>query len=279
MKEYIKKQEGTFQLVKVYEDNGATGTNFERRAWKQLMEDSKSGKINCILVKDFSRIGRNYIEVGNYLETIVCFLNVRVIAVNENFDSLKQLFQSNMLTNALIHITNEYYARDISKKVSQAKRVMQKKGECVSSVLPYGYQKSERDKKKLALDMESADIVKKIFEWRIQGKKYARIASILNELTVPSPGFYRYLKGNQSFRRSNQIPWTSKHVRYILTNPVYLGHMVQGKTRCSYFEQEGKSRVLPKKDWIIVKNTHPPIITQGQFDLVEAIARLGQERA
>lgn len=284
LKEYVEKQEDGFKLVKIYVDNGTTGTNFDREEWNRMLSDIKAGKINCVVVKDFSRLGRNYIEVGNYLEKVFPFLGVRIIAVNENFDSEKQTFENSMLMNSLTNIVNEYYARDISKKVTQSKRTMQKNGEFVSGVLPYGYmrasgrEKSDKDKKKLVIDPESADVVKKIFEWRLQKKGCTVIANHLNELAIPSPGMYRYMNGNQSFKRSSNVKWKSKHIAGILANPVYLGHMVQGKTRCSYFEKNGKLRFLPKEDWIIVEGTHEPLITQEQFDAVAVMAEESRKR-
>lgn len=284
LKEYLEKQEDDFELVKVYVDNGTTGINFDREEWNHMLRDIKAGEINCIVVKDFSRLGRNYIEVGNYLEKIFPFLGVRIIAVNENFDSEKQTFENSMLMNSLVNIVNEYYARDISKKVTLTKRTMQKNGEYVSGVIPYGYMRasrceiSDKDRKKLVIDQESADVVKKIFEWRLQKKGCTVIANYLNELAIPSPGLYRYMNGNQSFKRSSNAKWKSKHIAGILANPVYLGHMVQGKTRCSYFEQNGKLRLLPKEDWIIVKGTHEALITQEQFDAVTVMAEESQKR-
>ena len=278
LKEYIERQEDKLQLINVYIDNGTTGTNFDREEWNRMLSDIKTGKINCVVVKDFSRLGRNYIEVGNYLEKIFPFLGTRIIAVNENFDSEKQSFENSMLMNSLTNIVNEYYARDISKKITQTKRTMQRNGECVSGVVPYGYRKSDVVRKKLVVDKESADVVKKIFEWRLQKKGCTAIANYLNELAIPSPGMYRYMNGNQSFKRSSNTKWKSKHVAGILTNPVYLGHMVQGKTRCSYFEQDGKLRFLPKEDWIIVEGTHEPLITQYQFDAAMAMAEDSRKR-
>lgn len=278
LKEYVEGQEDKLQLINVYVDNGTTGTNFDREEWNRMLGDIKSGKINCVVVKDFSRLGRNYIEVGNYLEKIFPFLGTRIIAVNENFDSAMQSFENSMLMNSLTNIVNEYYARDISKKITQTKRTMQRNGECVSGVVPYGYRKSDEDRKKLVADKESADVVKKIFEWRLQKKGCTTIANYLNELAIPSLGMYRYMNGNQSFKRSSNTKWKSKHVAGILTNPVYLGHMVQGKTRCSYFEQDGKLRLLPKEDWIIVEGMHEPLVKQEQFDVAAAMAEESRKR-
>ncbi len=243
-----------------------------------MLDDIKTCKIDCVVVKDFSRIGRNYIEVGNYLENIFPFLGVRIVAVNDNFDSKKQSFESSMLMNSLTNIMNEYYARDISKKIIQIKRTMQEKGEFVGGALPYGYKKSDADRKRLVPDPGCAGIVRKIFDWRIGGKGCGQIANYLNELALPSPGLYRYMSGCCAFKRCMNVKWKSKHVASILTNPVYLGHMVQGKTRCSYFEQDGKLRFLPKEDWIIVKDTHKPLVTQEQFDIAAAMAEESRKK-
>lgn len=274
LKAFIEKRAEEFELIRIYIDNGTTGTNFERENWNLLLKDIKGGAVNCIIVKDFSRIGRNYIEVGNYLEKIFPFLGVRVVSVNDGFDSKNQSFQNDMLMNSLINIVNEYYARDISKKITQAKKTMQRKGEFASGVLPYGYKKCETDCKKLEADPECADVVRKIFSWRVSGKGCGQIANYLNELALPSPGQYRYMNGCNTFKRSQDTKWKSKHIAGILKNPVYLGHMVQGKTRRSYFEQNGKLRFLPKEDWIVVENTHQALISQEQFDIAAGLAKI-----
>lgn len=278
LREFVDRNREEFQLVDIYVDNGTTGTNFDRENWNRLLGDIKSQQINCIIVKDFSRIGRNYLEVGDYLEKIFPFLGVRVVSVNDHFDSSRQIFQSDMLMNSLANIVNEYYARDISRKVTQTKKVMQKNGEYVSGIFPYGYKRSDTDQKKLVPDPGCADIVKRIFAWRARGKGCIWIANYLNELALPSPGLYRYLNGCKGFKRSLNIKWKSKHVAGILTNPIYLGHMVQGKTRCSYFEQEGKLRFLPEEDWIIVEDTHEPLVTKELFDTAAEMAKDSRKR-
>lgn len=272
LEEYVKRNEDDFQLVHIYVDNGTTGTNFDRAGWKELIEDVKTGAVDCLVFKDFSRIGRDYIEVGNYLEKIFPFLGVRVISVNDNFDSRKQPFENNMLMNSLTNIVNDYYAKDISRKILQAKKVMQENGEYTSGIYPYGYKGDDSNKRSLAVDPEAADVVKKIFKWRIQGKGCTRIANYLNELAIPSPGLYRFMNGFQSFKRSSHSKWRAEHISGILTNPVYLGHLVQGKSQGSHFRNNGKKQRLPKEEWIISENTHIPLITQTEFDIAEAMA-------
>lgn len=278
LKQYIESHLEEMELTQIYIDNGATGTNFDRSAWNQLITDMKSGEINCVIVKDFSRFGRNYIEVGNYIEKIFPFLGVRVIAVNENFDSKIHQFKEEMFMSSLTNIVNEYYARDISQKVIQTKRAKHKCGKFNGCVPPYGYLKDTEDREKLVVDSETADIVKKIFEWRLQEKGCLKIARYLNELLVPSPGLYRYRQGYAFFKKCENSKWQSKHVVSILGNPIYLGNMVQGKTRTSYFVQDGKVKYLPKEEWIVVENTHEPIVTQRQFDIAEQMALASKEK-
>lgn len=270
VQEFIENKDD-LKLEKIYQDNGSTGTNFERFGWNELIGDIKNRKITCIVVKDFSRLGRNYIEVGNYLEKVFPLLGIRVIAINDNFDSKIHQFNEKMLISSLINIINEYYAKDISRKITQTHRMKQNNGELSCSIYPYGYVRCKNNPKKLAIDIECAKVVKKIFEWRKNGIEYLMIARYLNELLIPSPGLYRYLNGDLRFKRSSNTKWKSKHIAGILTNPVYLGHLIQGKTRTSYFETEGKVKILPKKEWRIVENTHEALVSQYVFDIVQRI--------
>ena len=136
LKEYVSREHSDLQFLRIYADNGTSGTSFDRDGWKRLMADIKTGEIQCIVVKDFSRIGRNYIEVGNYMEKIFPFLGIRVISVNDNFDSREKPFHENMLMNSLVNIVNDYYAKDISRKVVQARKIMQKNGEYTAGTCP-----------------------------------------------------------------------------------------------------------------------------------------------
>ena len=278
LKEFVESREDEFQLVDIYIDNGTTGTNFDREGWQRLLEDIKAGKINCIIVKDFSRMGRNYIEVGNYMEKIFPFLGVRVVAVNDNFDSMRKTFKNDMLMNSLTNIVNEYYARDISRKVIQARKAMQDNGEYTSGKFPYGYKRSEENKRKMAVDQEAADVVRKIFEWRISGKSCTWIANSLNELGIPSPGLYRFMNGEKSYSKSRNARWKSENISDIVTNPVYLGHTVQGKFQSSHFKDNGKVKRLPREEWKIAENTHEPLVTEEQFMVTIGMAEKSRKK-
>lgn len=278
LEEYVNKNHDDLQLVRVYVDNGTSGTNFDRSGWQKMMEDIRAGEIQCIVVKDFSRMGRNYIEVGNYLEKVFPFLGTRVISVNDNFDSRKGQADGNMLMNSLSNIVNDYYAKDISRKVSQARRIMQENGEFTGGVCPYGYKRSDADKRKLAVDPEAGVVVRKIFQWRAQGKSNAWIANSLNELAIPSPGLYRYRNGARAYRKSSNAKWNISHISGILKNPVYLGHLVQGKSRRSYFKDNGKKHRLPREEWLITENAHEALVTQEQFDTAAKMAEESHAR-
>ncbi len=276
LKGFIEEHKEELCLVNIYSDSGVTGTSFERPGWNQMLEDIQARKIDCILVKDLSRIGRNYIETGTYLEQIFPSLGVRIISVSENYDSNNS--SNYMLTNALTNLMNEFYARDIAKKTSAAKHALQKQGFCITGTPPYGYIKSDVERRRLVIDPETGCIVKQIFAWRLSGMGCSVIARNLNTLAVPSPGMYRYLNGNPSFQRCSREKWKSKHVAEILKNPAYLGHMVQGKTKSSYFEQDGKQISLPKEQWIIVKHTQEPLVTQEQFSTAAQMAEQSRIR-
>ena len=278
LKEFVEGREEDFQLIDIYVDNGTTGTNFDREGWQRLLTDIKAGKIDCIIVKDFSRMGRNYIEVGNYMEKIFPFLGVRVVAVNDNFDSIKKTFKNDMLMNSLTNIVNEYYARDISRKVMQARKAMQDNGEYTSGKFPYGYKRSEENKRKMAVDLEAADVVRKIFEWRISGKSCTWIANSLNELVIPSPGLYRFMNGEKSYSKSRNARWKSENISDIVTNPVYLGHTVQGKSQSSHFRDNGKAKRLPREEWKIAENTHEPLVTEEQFAITMEMAEKSRKK-
>ena len=278
LKEYVSREHSDLQLLRIYADNGTSGTSFDRDGWKRLMADIKTGEIQCIVVKDFSRIGRNYIEVGNYMEKIFPFLGIRVISINDNFDSREKPFHETMLMNSLVNNVNDYSAKDISRKVVQARKIMQKNGEYTAGTCPYGYKKSREDKRKLTVDPETADVVKKIFEWRTQGKSNGWITKALNELAVPSPGLYQLLNGNQAYQRSSHAKWNIAHISGILKNPVYLGHLAQGKSKRSYFRENGAKKRTCREDWIISENTHEPLVTQEQFDTAAAMAEESLKR-
>lgn len=261
------------KLTSIFKDVNQTGTNFDRPGFNEMMDAIKGGKINCIVVKDLSRFGRNYIETGTYLEKILPFFNVRFISVNDAYDSLNASSQDEGYAVPLKNLIHDVYARDISKKIKSGLAVKRSRGEFTGCVAAYGYQKA--DNSRLVIDEETAPVVRNIFQWAAEGMGDVRIAQRLNELGIPSPSQYRYEKGIiKSERYADMRYWYKSAIRRILVNPVYLGHMVQGKTKSDLWGKGGCVE-LPQDQWVEIKNTHEPLVDEEIF---LAIRQIKQER-
>ena len=263
--EYLKDK-ADMKLYKVYSDNGETGSNFERQGFQDMMYDVYNGKVNCIIVKDLSRFGREYIEMGDYLEKIFPLIGVRFIAINDHYDNNVTAFD---ISVPIKNIINTLYAKDLSKKSAAALRIKQQSGEFIGTYAAYGYMKSKEDKHKIVVDEETAPVVKMIFEWKAQGFSYASIGRKLYDMGIMPPCRYRYDKGILKDKKyANAVFWRIYTIKTILQNEVYIGNMVQGRRKSRFFD--GMSEIkLDKKDWIVVKNTHEPIISQELFDKVQ----------
>jgi len=275
---FIESQ-ADMQLAGLYCDNGQTGTDFERPAFERLMQDIRTGKIDCIVVKDLSRFGRNYRETGNYLERVLPFLDVRFVSVSDQFDTIKvgQSGDNSMhLIIPLKNIINEAYSRDISKKVGSAYVVRQQKGEFTGTWAAYGYRRCADDPHRIEPDGETAPIVRDIFRWRLMGTSYAQIARNLNRQGVPSPARYHYLKGDAKSERYANALWSGKTVQTILSSEMYLGHIVQGRKRQSFCEGR-KQQLLPQSKWTVVQNMQEPLVDEDSFWAVQKKAK--QQRA
>lgn len=271
---YIESQPD-MEFCGLYCDNGQTGTNFERPAFDRLMADVKAGKIDCIVVKDLSRFGRNYKETGNYLERIFPFMDVRFVAVCDSFDTLTAERTNDGFIVPLKNIINEVYSKDISRKSGSALAIKQKHGEFIGTWAAYGYQKCADDPHRIEPDEKTAPVVWDIFQWRLSGMSYMQIARSLNERGIPSPSRYHYLKGDAKCERYANVVWQGRIVRQILCNEVYLGNLVQGRKRESFYEGK-KQRVLPKSEWTVVPGTHEAIIDKTTF---EAVQKMAEEQA
>lgn len=263
---YIKDKK-EFKIIDIYEDTNKTGTNFNRNGFEKLLEDVKIGKIDCIIVKDLSRFGRNYIECCNYIEKIFPFINVRFIAINDNYDSINEN-SNQILTISLKNIVNEMYAKDISKKVYTALHMKKLKGEFTGSYASYGYLKDPNHKNKIIVNNETAPIVQKIFDLRLKGYSYTKIAIMLNEENILSPIAYLYSKNIVRKKIFENSKWNFNNVKTILLNEIYIGNMVQGKKKCIAINNAKRTN---KDDWIIAKATHQPIIEKDVFYKVQEI--------
>ncbi len=270
IEDYIENQ-ADMEFCGIYCDNGQTGVNFERPGFETLMQDVKAGKIDCIVVKDLSRFGRNYREAGNYIERIFPFMDVRFVAIADNFDTLTAERTIDGYTVPLKNIINEVYSKDISRKVGTALAVKQRRGEFIGSWAAYGYKKCADDPHRIEPDAETAPVVREIFRMRSQGMSYRKIARELNGRGIPAPSRYHYLKGDTKCARYADVVWQMNVVKQMLSNKVYLGHMVQGRKYESFYEGK-KQRVLPETEWTVVYNTHEPVVDEGVFRTVQEMA-------
>jgi site-specific DNA recombinase len=253
-------------LYDEYCDDGYTGTNFERPAFKRMIQDIESGLVNCVLVKDLSRFGRDYINVGNYVERYFVDHDIRFIAKNEQIDSLQAPYD---MLLPIRNIFNQQYALDISQKVQSSFKVKQREGQFIGAFPSYGYKRNTTDKNKLVIDDYAADIVRRIYSLYADGIGKIRIANILNEENILCPSEYKKQCGF-NYKNSNKMNttsyWTFSTISKILQNQMYHGDMVQGKTKR---RMKGKAQYLSKEDWIIVEDTHPAIIDDELWNRVQ----------
>ncbi len=259
------------ELVETYVDNGCTGTDFERPDFKRMMDDARSGKINCIVVKDLSRLGRNYVEVGNYLEKVFPFLNLRFIAVNDRYDS-NSVDSSDQLMAALKNLINDAYAKDISRKISTTMEQKRLRGEFLGAYAPYGYLRDPGNPNKLIIDPETCWIVQEIFEIRATGIGIEKVCRALNEKGYPSPGRLRYERGIKTCnnKKGSELPWNRHVVNDILHNVVYIGNLAQGRSGSSLYKGIPFHWKDPS-EWVVVNDTHEPIISMELWNKVQEI--------
>jgi len=254
-------------------DDGFTGANFDRPAFQQMIELVKQRKINCIVVKDLSRFGRDYIESGRYIEKIFPALGVRFIAINDSYDSAKSQQAGNEIILPFKNLINDSYSRDISIKVRSNLETKRRNGEFVGTHVVYGYQRSEENKNQLVIDRTVAPIVESIFRMKIDGFSPAQIADRLNRDGVPSPYEYKRLSGSKfqsGFRKQVRTDWSPVAIYRILKNEMYTGTLVQGKT----MTPNHKVKVRSKKDqseWVRIENAHEAIISPAIFDAVQKL--------
>lgn len=267
--DYLKGQDG-FVLYDTYIDDGFTGTDFNRPSFQRMIADIEAGNVNCVIVKDLSRFGRDYIDTGKYLERYFPEHDVRFISITDHIDSMKQAYD---MLLPIKNIFNEQYARDISKKVHASMQTKQKAGEFIGAFASYGYKKSSADKNKLVIDGYAAEVVRNIFRLYIAGYGKIRIASMLNEDGIVCPSEYKKLNG-EHYRNSNRLEnasyWTYSTVNRILQNELYIGNMVQGRKSQN---MRGKPKAQSKEDWIVVKGTHEAIIDGETWDKAQVLLK------
>lgn len=271
----------SLQFFREYVDDGYTGSNFERPGFIKMMEDIKRQKVNCIIVKDLSRFGRNYIEVGRYIEKKFPAMGIRFIAINDQYDNAKESGDAEQIIVPFKNLINDAYCRDISIKVRSQLDVKRKNGKFIGSFAAYGYLKDPKDKNHLIVDEYAAEIVQLIFNLKLDGFSALAIAEELNKMGVLPPMEYKRLLGynyNSGFRTSTTPSWGAKSVIRILENELYTGVMVQGKNQKINYKVK-KSRAVSSEQWIRVQDTHEAIIPRTYFDRVQEIMRLDTRTA
>jgi len=260
-------------------DDGWSGKNFERPAVQKLLDQVKQGVIQCIVVKDLSRFGRDYLTVGNYISRIFPFLGVRFIAVNDGFDSSRSR-DIDSLETSFKTILYDLYSRDLSRKVRRAKQFRAQRGKFLSPFAPFGFVKNPADKNQLVIDPPAAEIVRRIFRMAGSGQTAIQIARILNAESIPTPMLYKRAAGCSRtvwpcVQEDNF--WTGKTVAKILRDERYIGKNVYGKRTRDVIGSTHTVKVW-RKDWIVVEATHMGIVTKEEFDLAQDAMRTYAER-
>ena len=273
IKKYIDSNEDLV-FISEYVDDGYSGTSFNRPGFQEMLKDLKKSKIDTIIVKDLSRFGRNYVEVGRFLEDTFPTMRVRFISIIDKIDSFKNPESSSSMLVNFKNLINDEYARDISRKIKSVYRIKQKKGEYIAAHVPFGYRKDPDNKYHLLIDMEGAKIVKLIFELALNNKTAIQIADYLNERKFPTPSQYKKQKG-QSYKTNivtdeniDEIKWNPRIISNILRNEIYTGNLIQNKkNKISY---KLKKRIdVEKEDWIRVENTHEALVSKEDFKWIQ----------
>ena len=257
-------------------DDGYTGSNFDRPAFQEMMAEVKAGRINCIVVKDLSRFGRDHLGVGEYLERLFPFLGVRFIAINDNYDSLHSNVESDELVIPFKNLINEAYCRDTSAKTRSQLEIKRQRGDFIGSFAVFGYRKDPENHHRLLADDYAADVVRDMFKWKLEGVSVIDIANRLNGLGIPTPMDYKRSQGmrySTSFRVKEKSVWDAGMVLRILKNPVYIGVLEQGRVTTPSYKVK-RLVYKPREEWAIVENCHEPIIDRYDFESVQKVLAL-----
>mgnify|MGYP004575661037 CR=1 FL=1 len=269
-KAILKKfaEDNGFSNSVFYVDDGVSGTTFERDGFKSMMADVVTGNVGTVITKDLSRLGRDYLKTGEYIEIIFPDYDVRYIAINDGVDTLKS---ENELM-AFKNIFNDWYARDTSKKIRAVFKAKGQSGKPLSLPI-YGYKKSEADKNMWLVDDEAAEVVRRIFKLCIEGYGLVQIARILTQEGIPTPTAYALSQGRDNGHKNAKLHrWSGKTISHILDRPEYIGHTVNFRTHKKSYKNKKTVR-NPQEEWLIFENTHEPIVTQQEFDLVQELRK------
>lgn len=266
IREFVREQPDMVE-VDVYADVSVTGTTFERPEFDRMMQDIRSGKINTVITRDLSRLGRNYVEAGNYIERVFPFLDVRYIAITDDFDSARP---GTDLSVPLKNIVNEFYSKDISKKVETGKRAIWSQGGFCEGTVPYGYCRAEDGTRKLLIDKEVSDNVIRIFDMYLAGQGYAAIAKTMENEGILSPPKYRFTQAGKMEYAKKARAWHYSHVKEILQGEYYIGNVVHGKQRRA-LDTGRKNVKIDSSKWVRIENAHEALIDKSTFYKVQEI--------
>ncbi len=261
IRDFIEGQDDMVEAG-VYADVSVTGTTFDRPEFDRMMQDIRAGEINTVITRDLSRLGRNYVEAGNYIERVFPFLDVRYIAITDDFDSARQGAD---LSVPLKNIVNEYYSKDISKKVKTGKKAIWMQGGYSEGMPPYGYRRSDDGSRRLVPDTEVSGNVARIYQMFLDGMSYTQIAGRLQEEGVLSPPKYRFTKKGDAVNAGKSRDWCYAHVKEILTGEYYIGNIVHGKqTKCL---ATGRKNIhTPPEQWVRMEGVHEPLVDRETFE-------------
>ena len=275
-KEYVEEHPD-LKLYDIYEDNGKKGTNFDRPEFNRLMDDIRAGKVKCVLVKDLSRFGRDYIEAGEYLEKIFPFLGVRFISITDGYDSLTAGDAEGALMIPLKNMINDVYAKDISRKIITSFRARQEKGEYLPAFPPYGYVKSKTKAYRYEVDEEVAPYVRMIFEWKAAGVSHSKICKRLNDMGAVTPARRKVELGIWHAEKYKHTIWHGRTIIDIMKNATYTGTLVYGRMPKSLYQGIKCHRAKPD-EWRCIPDAHEAIVSQELFDKVQKIFDERSER-
>ena len=286
IRSFIRKQDN-MEIYDIYVDDGWSGANFDRPEFKRMMKDIEAGHVDCVIVKDLSRLGRDYIEAGRLIQKTFPAFSVRFIALTDHFDSLTADYNETSLVVPVKNFVNDSYSRDISGKVRSHQKVKRENGDFIGAFAVYGYKKSADNRNLLVPDDYAADIVRKIFAWKMEGYSNLCIARKLDDAGILSPMEYKKMQGEKlctGFVTGVKSNWSAVAVKRILTNENYTGTLVQGREEKVNYKVN-KSVMKPEDEWIKVNDAHEAIISKEDFEIVQDLLRIdtraysGEEKA
>lgn len=270
---FLEQTKENLVYIDEYVDDGYTGSNFDRPSWKRLMTDIDNGKVNAIITKDLSRMGRDYISMGEYVERIFPERGIRYIALNDDIDTLYETPGLDFLQFKLVF--NDYYLKDTSKKIRKVVKAKKESGQFLGWKAPYGYKKDPNDKHKIIVDEEIRPIIVRMFNLVLEGKSPRQIANIFSDEHIPTPSIYANL--NRGMKSTAYELWCPRTIEEMLINETYIGNLTQGRRKKLNYKSKKEIRT-PKEEWIISENTHEAIIDKATFDTVQKLLKKNKNK-